>query len=89
MRLFSTAVFAILLAVSLDAATKKVIHPKEFPQGRPFSPGIIWYVQPSEEPDGTPDGPANFVVDQSDQELPTQRSSEAPAGDRTWPLSGR
>jgi hypothetical protein len=42
-----------------------------------------------EEPDGTPDGPANFVVDQSDQELPTQRASEAPAGDRTWPLSGR
>jgi reactive intermediate/imine deaminase len=41
MRLFSTAVFAILLAVSLDAATKKVIHPKEFPQGRPFSPGIM------------------------------------------------
>ena len=32
------------------------------------------------------DGAANFVVDQG---LPTQRDSEAPAEDRTWPLSGR
>jgi reactive intermediate/imine deaminase len=30
-----------MLAGSLDAATKKPIHPKEFPQGRPFSPGIL------------------------------------------------
>ena len=30
-----------MLAASLSAAGKKAIHPKEFPQGRPFSPGIL------------------------------------------------
>jgi 2-iminobutanoate/2-iminopropanoate deaminase len=25
----------------LDAASKKVIHPKEFPTGRPYSPGLL------------------------------------------------
>lgn len=28
-------------AVLVSAADKKVIHPKEFPTGRPFSPGIL------------------------------------------------
>jgi reactive intermediate/imine deaminase len=41
MRLCSTAVLALLLATSLHAAGKKPIHPKEFPAGRPFSPGIL------------------------------------------------
>jgi reactive intermediate/imine deaminase len=41
MRLLSAAVFAAMLTVPLSAAPKKVIHPKEFPQGRPFSPGIL------------------------------------------------
>jgi 2-iminobutanoate/2-iminopropanoate deaminase len=34
----------ILLALSallLPAATKKLIHPKEFAKGRPFSPGLL------------------------------------------------
>ncbi len=53
----------------------------------PEGPGETY--EAYEEPERTPDGPANFVVDQSDQELPTQRASEAPAGHRTWPLSGR
>jgi reactive intermediate/imine deaminase len=41
MRLCSTALLALLLAVPCFAAPKKVIHPKEFPTGRPFSPGIL------------------------------------------------
>ncbi|MBZ5592974.1 MAG: RidA family protein [Acidobacteriia bacterium] len=31
----------MILAASLAAADKKVIQPKEFPTGRPFSPGIL------------------------------------------------
>ena len=34
-------VFSLVLAVSLSAADKKVIQPKDFPTGRPFSPGIL------------------------------------------------
>ena len=41
MRLFSTVLLAAALAVPTMAAPKKVIHPKEFPTGRPFSPGIM------------------------------------------------
>jgi 2-iminobutanoate/2-iminopropanoate deaminase len=41
MRLCSTVVLAVLLAASSFAAPKKLIHPKEFPTGRPFSPGIL------------------------------------------------
>jgi hypothetical protein len=52
----------------------------------PGEPGE--YDEPGDETDETPDGPGNFVVDE-DQALPTQRGSEAPADDRTWPLSGR
>lgn len=41
MRLCSTVVLATLLAASCFAAQKKVVQPKEFPTGRPFSPGIL------------------------------------------------
>jgi reactive intermediate/imine deaminase len=41
MRLCSTAVLAIALAVPSLAAPKKLIQPKEFPTGRPFSPGLL------------------------------------------------
>jgi len=34
-------VFSLILAASLGAAEKKVIQPKDFPTGRPFSPGIL------------------------------------------------
>ena len=36
-----TFLFSLVLAASLAAAQKKVIQPKDFPTGRPFSPGII------------------------------------------------
>jgi len=40
-----TILFALILAASLGAAhkpaQKKVIQPKDFPAGRPFSPGIL------------------------------------------------
>ena len=32
---------SLVLAASLCAAEKKVIQPKDFPTGRPFSPGIL------------------------------------------------
>jgi len=32
---------SVILAASLAAADKKVIQPKDFPTGRPFSPGIL------------------------------------------------
>jgi reactive intermediate/imine deaminase len=41
MRLCSTVALAVLLAAASFAAPKKLIHPKEFPTGRPFSPGIL------------------------------------------------
>lgn len=31
----------LVLALPLAAADKKLIHPKEFPKGRPFSPGLM------------------------------------------------
>lgn len=36
-----TILLSLLLAASLAAADKKIIQPKEFPTGRPFSPGIL------------------------------------------------
>ena len=33
--------FSLVLVVSLFAAGKKPIQPKDFPTGRPFSPGIL------------------------------------------------
>jgi len=41
MRSLSTVLIAVILGLSCFAAPKKVIHPKEFPTGRPFSPGIL------------------------------------------------
>jgi reactive intermediate/imine deaminase len=42
MRSFPTVVLAALLvAVPSLIAAKKAVHPKEFPTGRPFSPGIL------------------------------------------------
>src|SRR4051794_32279480 len=41
MRFCSTALLALILATSVFGATKKVVQPKEFPTGRPFSPGIL------------------------------------------------
>jgi reactive intermediate/imine deaminase len=41
MRTVSTLVLAAVLGMSSLAAPKKVVHPKEFPTGRPFSPGIL------------------------------------------------
>src|SRR5690242_5662535 len=36
-----TLLLSLALAASLAAAHKKVIQPKDFPTGRPFSPGIL------------------------------------------------
>ena len=41
MRILTVVCLSLALAVSSAAATKKVIQPKEFPTGRPFSPGIM------------------------------------------------
>lgn len=41
MRRFVTLAAALALAASLAFAQKKAIHPKEFPAGAPFSPGIL------------------------------------------------
>ena len=38
---FAVALLGLALAVSATAASKKVIQPKDFPTGRPFSPGIL------------------------------------------------
>ncbi len=35
-----TLIVSLLAALAASAASKKLIHPKEFPKGRPFSPGI-------------------------------------------------
>ena len=37
----TVALLSLALAVSATAASKKVIQPKDFPTGRPFSPGIL------------------------------------------------
>jgi len=36
-----TILLSLVLAASLAAAHKKAIQPKDFPTGRPFSPGIL------------------------------------------------
>ena len=41
MRKVTVLLLGLALAVSAAAATKKVIQPKDFPTGRPFSPGIL------------------------------------------------
>ena len=41
MRKFAVALLGLALAVSATAASKKIIQPKDFPTGRPFSPGIL------------------------------------------------
>jgi 2-iminobutanoate/2-iminopropanoate deaminase len=40
MRILTLAVLSLTLALS-GFAQKKVVHPKEYPAGRPFSPGIL------------------------------------------------
>ena len=41
MRILTALFLSLALGVCSVAATKKVIQPKEFPTGRPFSPGIM------------------------------------------------
>jgi 2-iminobutanoate/2-iminopropanoate deaminase len=41
MRIPLAVLFSLILGISCLAAPKKVIQPKEFPTGRPFSPGIM------------------------------------------------
>src|SRR5262245_64579179 len=41
MRIFALTVLGLALVMAAPAANKKVIQPKEFPTGRPFSPGIL------------------------------------------------
>jgi 2-iminobutanoate/2-iminopropanoate deaminase len=36
-----TILLSLILAATLAAADRKVIQPKDFPTGRPFSPGIL------------------------------------------------
>lgn len=40
-RTFAITTLLLAAALALPAAEKKVIQPKEFPTGRPFSPGIL------------------------------------------------
>ena len=63
MRFCSTVAVALLLAASSYAAPKKVIHPKEFPTGRPFSPGILV-------------GDTLYVAGQTGQDLKTGKIPE-------------
>ena len=41
MRIITIVVLSLALGVCAFPASKKVIQPKEFPTGRPFSPGIL------------------------------------------------
>ncbi len=59
-----TILFALILAATLAAADKKVIQPKDFPSGRPFSPGILV--------DGT-----LYVAGQTGSDLKTGKLPEA------------
>jgi len=36
-----TILLSLILAATVAAADKKIIQPKDFPTGRPFSPGIL------------------------------------------------
>ena len=63
MRLCSTALLAVILALPCFAAAKKPVHPKEFPTGRPFSPGILV-------------GDTLYVAGQTGSDLKTGKISE-------------
>jgi 2-iminobutanoate/2-iminopropanoate deaminase len=39
--LLAVSVLVLLASLTLPAAPKKVIHPKEIPAGRPYSPGML------------------------------------------------
>lgn len=54
----SRLVLVLLLGTSIVSADKLLVHPKEFPKGRPFSPGLLV--------DGT-----LFVAGQTGQDLAT------------------
>ena len=41
MRILKAVALAAVCAALASPAEKKLVHPKEFPKGRPFSPGII------------------------------------------------
>jgi reactive intermediate/imine deaminase len=41
MRKIAVLLLSLAFAVSAAAASKKVVQPKDFPTGRPFSPGIL------------------------------------------------
>ena len=41
LRLVRNTLLAVLLIASVASAEKKLVHPKEFPKGRPFSPGLM------------------------------------------------
>jgi reactive intermediate/imine deaminase len=41
MRKITVLLLSLAFAVSAAAASKKVVQPKDFPTGRPFSPGIL------------------------------------------------
>jgi 2-iminobutanoate/2-iminopropanoate deaminase len=41
MRILKAAAIAAVCAALASPAEKKLVHPKEFPKGGPFSPGII------------------------------------------------
>ena len=41
MRILKAAAIAAVCAALASPAEKKLVHPKEFPKGAPFSPGII------------------------------------------------
>jgi reactive intermediate/imine deaminase len=64
MRFCSSVAVALLLVASSYAAPKKVIHPKEFPTGRPFSPGIMV-------------GDTLYVAGQTGQDLKTGKIPES------------
>ena len=40
MKNLTVALFLVVLTVPTFAAEKKIIHPPEFPAGRPYSPGV-------------------------------------------------
>lgn len=58
-----TLLLSLVLAASLSAGARKVIQPKDFPTGRPYSPGILV--------DGT-----LYVAGQTGQDLKTGKIPE-------------
>ena len=61
-RTFTLTTFVLAAVLALPAAEKRIIQPKEFPTGRPFSPGILV--------DGT-----LYVAGQTGQDLKTGQIS--------------